>query len=252
MSFKQNGRLIQQLPMRFRGGAILSFDYQETNKSQLRNIFAGSAGIDPRNGTPAGHLAPSSWTFPQKQGGMSSFTGCSSSGYIAGSMSSGRNLISTNTGSGNFSGNMTLVSGSNGAILCSGYVSGNISSKLEMASSISASSSLAGIKNAIGTFSSNINCSSSVSLQSYSLGNMSADITPFLPLSPQSLADAVWESKTSDYTAVGTMGEKVISNSGATPQEIWDFDGTPAPNSIGETVQITRTAAKNAFVGTLK
>lgn len=61
MSLKQNGRLLQQLPLRYRGGSILSFEYQETNKSQLRNIFAGEAGIDPRNGTPTGHLNPSSW-----------------------------------------------------------------------------------------------------------------------------------------------------------------------------------------------
>lgn len=41
-----------------------------------RNVSAGDGIKRPIAGIPMGHLAPSSWCLPQKQGGMSAFTSC--------------------------------------------------------------------------------------------------------------------------------------------------------------------------------
>jgi hypothetical protein len=50
-------------------------------------------------------------------------------------------------------------------------------------------------------------------------GNLAGDITPFTPLSPQSLAAAVWEALSADYNAAGTMGNKL--NSAASAGDPW-------------------------------
>lgn len=62
-------------------------------------------------------------------------------------------------------------------------------------------------------------------------GNLAGDITPFTPLSPQSLAAAVWEALSADYNAAGTMGNKL--NSAASAGDPWST-ALPGSYAAGE------------------
>lgn len=65
---------VTQMPLRHRVGPT-AMHRAASASLNLRNIFAGDAGISPKNGIPSGHLPPSSWVMPQVGGGMSAFTG---------------------------------------------------------------------------------------------------------------------------------------------------------------------------------
>lgn len=218
---------MNQLPLRFRGGAILSFEYQETNKSQLRNMFAGEAGIDPRNGTPAGHLSPSSWVFPQKSGGMSSFTSLTGIGEIEGSGALGRSIDSSISGTGELTGSAALIVSAIANILASSTFNGSINAALELSASLAASGDLSASIQALADAICLIPASSALTLTPYAQGLMEAEITPFTELSPQSLAGAVWSIPAAEYNASGTMGEKLNSAGGSNSpidiaNEVWN------------------------------
>jgi hypothetical protein len=102
MSLKQNGRLLNQLPLRYRGGSILSFEYAETNKSSLRNIFVSDAAINPINGVVSGHLPPSTWLIAQKSGGLSAYKDAFGVGILVGTLAAGRSIDATITNTGTF------------------------------------------------------------------------------------------------------------------------------------------------------
>jgi hypothetical protein len=70
---RQNGRLLAQMPLRFRGGLVATDRTMYGRQGDRRNIFTGA--FQQLNGIPSGHLAPSSWVLPQKPGAMSAFTG---------------------------------------------------------------------------------------------------------------------------------------------------------------------------------
>ena len=63
------------------------------------------------------------------------------------------------------------------------------------------------------------------------IGNLAGDITPFTPLSPQSLAGAVWAALSADYNATGTMGNKL--NSAASAGDPWST-ALPGSYAAGE------------------
>lgn len=223
MSLKQNGRRLQDQPLRFRGGSILSFEYQETNKSQLRNMFVGDGGIDPRNGIPAGHLNPSSWVLPQKSGGMSSFTGIASCSKLSANGAMGINVNSSIETSSSFLATGKLVVSAFANILTNSSLSAVSSGALYIQASIATSSTLSASVQALANLVSSIQTDSQFLATPFSIGNMECNITPFTELSPQSLSEAVWSAIAIENNNPGTMGEKLNSAGGSnSPTDIAD------------------------------
>lgn len=208
-------------PARFLGGARYPFMYSETNKSQLRNIFAG--GVPQKGGLNVGALPPSSWVIPQKSGLIASFTGINGSSAFSGI------LALAITTSASFSGSSSLNA--------TGFVSANISSSVSGSSSLSGSASilLFGSATMSGTSSftssvvavGNIDCtsngSSSVSSTIRASGSIDCEISNQTEFSPDNLAGAVWSAVATEYNISGTMGEKLNSAGGSnSPTDIAD------------------------------
>lgn len=63
-----------------------------------RNLAAGEGIPRPIAGIPMGHLAPSSWSLPQKAGGMSAFTSCRGVGAASATGAEGRGLTGQSEG----------------------------------------------------------------------------------------------------------------------------------------------------------
>lgn len=95
------------------------------------------------------------------------------------------------TGSATVAGSLAAVSSLSGATTGSAGVSGSLKSNVPLAGAITGSASLAASLTGIGSLSGSIDVSESVGM------------------TPDSVADAVWNSIAASYNTVGTMGEKV-------------------------------------------
>lgn len=207
MALKQNGRLLQQLPLRFRGGAVLSMEAAEINKSSFRNIYAGEAGIDPRSAVPNGNLDGGSWVFPQKSGGMSAYKSVSGLGLLIGSLALGLPGASTIAGTSTVTATGSVLANMSGAITGSGTVTGNATIVLNGAINITASSTETFNPSALGNIEAAIgNNTGTVYGIPFASGVITCNITPFTDLSPQNLANAVWTAPKNSYTDPTTMG----------------------------------------------
>lgn len=94
--------------------------------------------------------------------------------------------------------------------------------------------SLKALAFAVATLNGTGTVSSSSNLRGTS--NMSADISPFTDLSPQSLAQAVWQALAADFNDAGTMGNKL--NGAASAGDPWttELPGIYPEGSAGKIV----------------
>lgn len=212
MSLKINGRNIQSLPLRFRGA--VGFEYAETNKGSQRNIFASEGIIDDRSGNPAGHLYPSAWIWPQKSGSITSFKSILGASDLIGSLALGLNAVSPISGTsslavtGFVTANLVAsISGSGNIITAAAAITLNASANISGDSTVTAA--LSGPALIASTINNNVGTIYGVP---FANGVLSASITPFTDLSPQNLAQAVWQASTTTYqTTSGTMGKELIT-----------------------------------------
>jgi hypothetical protein len=213
MGLKRNGRRFQDAPLRYRAGQTYSFDYSETNRSSLRNIFVG--GVPQKGGLNAGALPPASWIIPQKSGLIASFTGINSSTRFVAAGSMGVNGESSIATFSTFSGVGNLIVRGFCNILTSSSFSSSASGALYIQANINTQSFITSTLGALAGLTSNIVTESSFEGTPLSFGNMTCEITPFTELSPQTLAGALWSSIAAEYNSPGTMGEKLNSAGGS-------------------------------------
>lgn len=227
------------MPLRHRG--LAGFEYADTNKSQNRNIFAGDAGFNPASGTPNGHRSPSSWVLPQKNGGISSYTGLRCEGSLTASGAMGVNLESLiNDNDGTLVAIGSLLASISLSMNGSGSLNSGLLALLNMSASLQASGDISGSLGALASVLATLTGDGLLSLTPYSTGNLAATITTATELSPKSLSDAVWSSIALENNVPGTMGEKLNSAGGSnSPTDIanaiWDSLRTDYndPDSMG-------------------
>lgn len=245
MTLKQNGRLLQQSPIRFVGGAVLSFEAADTNKSSLRNIYAGQAGIDPKAAVPNGNLESSAWVFPQKSGGISAYKSVFGVGTVTAPLSLGLPGVSALTGSGDVTGTASLLANMIGSLSGSGDTTGTVTISLFGSIAITGSGDLTGLLEALGNMACDIgNNTGTVYGIPYASGVITCNISPFTELSPQNLATAVWSADVSQNITSGTMGRLLYdAGGGASPEiiagAVWDelMSAHTDPDSFGEAMQ---------------
>lgn len=228
MGLKQNTSILAQLPLRQMGGGVAGIRSM-WDRTDLRNQSTGQGIPSELAGIPSGHLAPSSWVLPYKPGAMSSFTSCvvqfsTSTPTIA----AGRNIdgnttvtITVNPADGQ------LVVSAVGSTSITFTAAANLSGALSAQGAASfaftvPNATLGAIVDAQGS----APITWSLSATPRAIGNLSGDITPFTPLSPQSLADAVWSALASAYNNPGTMGELLNSAGSAADPLLGIVEGT--------------------------
>jgi len=106
----------------------------------------------------------------------------------------------------------------------------------EFASSISGSGTIVANILSIAHMVSTLIGNSSLDITSSAIGDMSADITPFTELSPQSLAAAIWNSVASAYNESGTLGEKLNAAGGAADPWGTELPGTYLSGTAGDLI----------------
>lgn len=240
MALKFNGRQVNGLLLRLRG--VPGFEYAETNKASQRNIFAGQGITDKASGSPAGHLYPSAWIWPQKSGTMTAFRTTVGVATVAATLAAGVNLEASASGSTSINANLTAIAYSPASADGTSTASGTVELLAILSASSSGSSSVSGdafisqviVRDGSSTGSSTASAdigalygieasssgSSSASASLFASGIMSGEVTPFTELSPQSLAAAVWAASVTENIDSGTMGRLLYNAGGGASPEI--------------------------------
>lgn len=247
-----NIALLLRSPGRFFGGTTLSCERSNfNNPGDERNLFVGSAGISPTGGQPNGVRHPYTWTMPKGPGGMATYENALGTGTVtAGNLAGGKNADADLTGYGEIaSATAQLIVSAVAALIGEGVVnSANLQATLNAVAELVGSTEAAADIVAKAWATSDLTGSTSVALVPYGTGELSSDIaTVSAEVTPETVAAAVWEALTSQFTTAGTMGKALQDASSAgNPWASLLVDNNDS-GSFGERIQKLLTTGK--FLG---
>jgi hypothetical protein len=195
VALKQNTSTIASLPLRFRGGA-LGMQRAFWGRTELRNITAGQGLADNLGGIPSGHRHPSAWLLPQSPGALSAFVASQAQLTVSPLIvAAGRNVVGSSSITFTVGpSQLELIVSASGSATATWTLSGTLAAAVGLtgASSITFTvgpTTLGAIIDALGT--SPVTFVGSATVRA--TGNLAGDITPFTTLSPENLAQKVWQ-----------------------------------------------------------
>lgn len=186
----------------------------------LQGRFSSSA-LPKTAGVPSGYREGGSWSLPRLAGELASTVFISGVGTLDSAAAGGKNAEAALSGVGDFTAPppLQLIVSAIAALTGTGALSGNALATLQAAASLAGSGSFTSAIGAIASVISSITGSGSPTASLTATGTLSATLTPFTSLSPQSLAQAVWESLVADFDTAGTFGE-AVGGSSASPAQV--------------------------------
>lgn len=147
MGLKQNGVLIAQMPLRFRGGAFCD-NRTVFGRSDLRNSNTGLSSY--LAGIPSGYRHPVSWLLPLKPGALSSRNAIDGAGAMDGAGALGKNGDASLAGTSDLTGIGDLIVSTAATLAGLGSVEGEVLAVLQMAGELAGSGDAAGALDALG------------------------------------------------------------------------------------------------------
>lgn len=199
-------------------------NFNQTNS--MRGVYFGNdeSGFNKTATLPLGYLSPYAWFLPQKAGSIASYTLLTGSAtWTAPNIAGGLNGISTITGTGQITNaNMGLIVSMVSTLTGTGQITNAQGAAiLNMVASLTGTGSIdTPILGAIIGMVCDISGTGQVTGSTLTgKGWMTADVTPFTELSPQSLAASLWNALATSYNEAGTMGEKL--NAAGTAGDPW-------------------------------
>ena len=263
MALLGNYSVLHKLPVKFIGGTTLSGDRAAFNKSgAIHNSCLGEGGFSHYNAQPNGYTHPYCWCMSDHAGGMAAYQNIVGLGSISSAnLASGLGAFATITASGAISsadlrglaaiiatvqGSGVITSADLGALIGSivyGVATiaggGSIS-----AADLHGAGNIVAAMSGVGTLSQatiqalgNINALLlSAATQTADLrahGEMSCTVSPFTTLSPESLAQKVWQSVAALYNDPGSMGALLHGAGAAGDPWTAELPGTYADGTAG-------------------
>lgn len=239
MALIGNRSVYNKSPGRFLSGTAISGDRSSFSKhGMIRNSYQS---LNAKAAIPCGYQSPGAWVMAKTAGGLSSHlegtvtvtaTANGLMGYpISAEVSFG---ISTNQPSGQL-----IVSGQGEASFEITLNTPQLTATRNGEGSAELSTVVANaLLGAIAGLTGGSNLSVAGSLVPYAIGKMEGAALPYTELSPQSLASAVWQAISDNYTDSGTMGQKV--NAAGAAGDPWvaslpgDYAGTQAGSILNQ------------------
>lgn len=230
------------------GSTISDVRTQFNKNGSMLNAFLT---FDKKSGMPLGYLPPYSWRMPIKNGGLGSFTLSYSAITPSVSMAGGRNLEGSSALTITVTnaqldqivsavGSAALTMAVNDAILA-GAANLDADGNLTLA----VDSALCGaIISVLAPGSCTISGTGSALT---ALGFMEAEAGGPTPLSPEGLANAVWDTVLADHVETGTTGAALSDAGGAGNPWSADLSSNNTPGTFGAFVQKLLSVAK--FLG---
>jgi hypothetical protein len=227
--------------MRFWSGTVASADRSNFGgEGALLNRFSAQTSMLRFTSIPSGYSPPGTWAMGRISGGLATFTSLSGLISSSASLNRGSNLVGALTGAISLtSGNLGLIVSLIAAISGSGLLTNaDLVASAGISAAISATGTITDAQlGALFSMISSITGSGTLSANDFATAAMTADISSLTPLSPQSLADAVWNATLASYPDVGTAG-KALSGAGAAGNP-WAalLVNNGDPGTFGERVQ---------------
>lgn len=187
------------------------------------NFAAGEhavADVTNRSSVPQGARHPVAYKFARKAGGLASRNECRIEVTNAASGALGRNIAGDTSITFTLpDAQLQLVVSASGTATITLTTAGNLAGALYAEGSTTVTftvgSSLLG---AVAGLTGNATVTVSSTALATAIGHLAGDIVPYTELSPQALAQAVWNAVAADSNEVGTMGEKLNdAGSGSNP-----------------------------------
>lgn len=227
-------------------------------------IALGPGGLRGRDSTalpdtaaiPTGYRNGGSWSLPRVGGELAATTTVAGSAAVSDTnLAGGLNAEASLSGEGSLSVALALIVQAVASLSGLGGLTADVLGKLEASASLAGSGSISGALAALAGAVCEIVGSGSATTTVRANGNISADLTPFTELSPQSLAASVWNSLVADFQAAGTMGLLLgEAGGGSSPSTIadavWDevASGHLAAGTFGAAVGTDLYTAKVLLV----
>lgn len=215
-----NYTALHKMPLFYMASTSGSDVRSNYNKAANSRNAENSLGLSNKSGIPNGTRPPYSWIIAQKAGGLSSYNTIYGTGSIASAIPlPTRSAI---VGQGSFNPNPSLAGVLNAVAALLG--SGSFASNPTLGAIISKIATLTGTG----------------SIQSALLradAMMSALITPLTPLSPQTLAAAVWDAILAQHLTAGTTGNALNAAGAAGDPWSTTLPGTYTGNQAGAIMQ---------------
>jgi hypothetical protein len=180
MALLQNQTINAQYPRRLMGG-VNGRERAMFGRAERRNVFFAE-GWSQKSGVPSGHLAPSSWTLPQKPGGMSSHNSAAGVATATGSIAAGRNIAGAASGAATASATGQLVVSGVGSAAGVATVSGNVTAALGAIGAAAGSATATGALTAKGNIAGASAGVATASAIRYATGALSGSIAPAITL----------------------------------------------------------------------
>ena len=226
MGLKQNTTLLAQSPLRLFGGTPAQIRSM-WGRTDLRNSTVGEGISTELAGIPGGHYSPSSWNLPYQAGQVSAFT------YVGATVNAGPLNVASGVNLGGTTtftftvgpSQLQLIVSAVGSTSITFTLTGGAAAVLQAAGAIAVEFTVgpATLGAESGIFGDTTITFTAIAT-SRADGNMEGAVTPFTPLSPQSLAAAVWNAIAADYTETGSMGELMNTGaSGLTAAQVWAY-----------------------------
>jgi hypothetical protein len=221
----QNRTIQYQYPIQQQGGTTANITTRFRRNANSLNRYTNDY-MDPKSAYPVGYTHPHSWEWAREPGGMAARMFCEGDLNYA-NLAGGKNAEADLSGIGWISDAAgALIAGMVAALDGLGDIDADIRGRIDAAAALLGAGNLTGALGAIASMVADLTGDGIVDADIYAYGNMSADLTPFTALSPQSLAAAVWNALAADFNAAGTMGQKL--NSAASAGDPWVTD-LPGP-----------------------
>lgn len=204
-----NYSVFNKLPMNFTGGVTIAqtrANFNNAAKNRNANSHFGLLAS-----IPSGGGAPYAWSLPQKIGAMSSFTSAYASLSPSVILAGGLNLTASSSGSISVTTAQldqvvilianSIMSLSSTAATMNAAVNMTASSNMDISGAANVGAIIDMLASSSALLSGNLTFSA--------LAHMTAESGGPTPLSPEGLAEAVWNSILSEYVTPGTAGKIV-------------------------------------------
>lgn len=182
-----------------------------------------------RDSLPTGTNSPYALMMGDKGGLLSATTTINGSGLITSALTKGINIASSDlNGSGTITNaSLSLITQIASALSGSGVLTSSLVGTLQMAANLAGSGDITGSMGLISNIASSLNGSGALVGALRGTASLEADITPFTTLSPENLANAVWNKLIEGSYSTGDV-LKLLSAVAAGKTTIVDLGGGQA------------------------
>lgn len=173
------------------GSAKALSQFTPSGRSRNRFMVDGTTTCNNWYSVPQGNTPPSSWIIAQRAGAIKArLTGWGTDSIA---LVGGKNAEILIDGTGTLTAFASLVASFGASLTGTGALNADLAAIAALSVSMDGVASVSASANGIGWMLSNPAGSSSLSVGSYATGALECSISPFTALSPQGLAEAVWQ-----------------------------------------------------------